>query len=410
VAISTHVELLKRGAKAWNEERPHSPDLSGAELRGLDISEAQLGRADLGDRQVLEANLRDVDLSQARLVGTYLRRADLGGANLQGANLRGADLIGANLSRANLEGATLDRAHLTGAHFHDANLNRASLRDAFLSDAGLARATLIDADLTEAGLVRAELVDADLTGANLTKATLFKAHLSRTNLTRARLHQVRLDEANFTETVLDMAELVDASVYGVSAWNIRGVPAVQRALRITRPDEPPVTVDDLEVAQFMHLMIRNPKIRDVLDTLTRKVVLILGRFSPARHAVLEALRDALRERGLVPVIFDFDKPESLSLTETVTLLARMARFIVADLTDPSSVPYELARIAPDVRVPIHTIIQRGQREFAMFKDLSRAYRWVADPLEYDDIDLLCASLDDSVIAVAEATRLRLNDR
>jgi hypothetical protein len=85
----------------------------------------------------------------------------------------------------------------------------------------------------------------------------------------------------------------------------------------------------------------------------------------------------------------------------VTLLARMMRFTVAELTDPSSVPYELARIAPDVRVPIQTIIQRGQREFAMFKDLSQAYSWVATPYEYDDVANLCTSLDSSIIAAAE---------
>lgn len=399
-----HVALLRLGVHEWKKNRPGSPDLTGADLRSLDLRGAQLGRADFGDVQILEANLHDADLSHANLVGAYMRRSNLGGANLQGADLRDADLIGANLARANLEGATLDRCHLTGAHLIEANLNRASLQGTFLSDAILARAKLTGANLSNASMVRVELVDADLTGANMTHATLFKAHLSRTNLSKTQLHHVRLDEANFTETILDMASLVDASVYGASAWSIRGKPSEQRDLRITRSEEPPVTVDDLEVAQFMHLMIRNPKIRDVLDTVTQKAVLILGRFSPQRKPVLEALRDSLRQRGLVPIIFDFDRPESLSLTETVTLLARMVRFIVADLTDPSSVPYELARIAPDVRVPIQTIIQRGQQEFAMFKDLSQTYSWVADPYEYEDIGSLCASLDSSVIATAEITR------
>ena len=410
LANKEHIELLKLGVTEWNKSRPNSPDLTGADLRSVDLRGAQLGRADLGDIQILEAKLRDANLSQANLVGAYMRRADLGGANLQSADLREADLIGANLARANLEGATLDRCHLTGAHFHDANLNNASLQDAFLSDAILARAKLVGANLSHAHMVRAELVDADLTGADLTHAALIKAHLSRTNLSKAQLHHVRLDEANFTETVFEMVSLVDASVYGVSAWNIKGTPSQQRDLRITQPEEPPVTVDDLEVAQFMHLMIRNPKIRDMLDTVTHKAVLILGRFSPQRKPVLEALRTSMRQRGLVPIIFDFDKPESLSLTETVTLLARMVRFIVADLTDPSSVPYELARIAPDVHVPIQTIIQRGQREFAMFKDLSQTYSGVAAPYEYDDIDNLCASLDLSVIAVAETYRQARKDK
>jgi hypothetical protein len=48
-------------------------------------------------------------------------------------------------------------------------------------------------------------------------------------------------------------------------------------------------------------------------------------------------------------MFDFDVPEGLNITETVTLLARIARFVVADVTEPSSIPQELATIAPGVK-------------------------------------------------------------
>ena len=68
------------------------------------------------------------------------------------------------------------------------------------------------------------------------------------------------------------------------------------------------------------------------------MILILGRFTEPRKPVLDALRESLRAYGYVPVLFDFDGPSSQNTTETITLLARMARFIVADLTDPSSIP------------------------------------------------------------------------
>ena len=54
---------------------------------------------------VVEANLRGVDLWEANLRGADLRGADLWGANLRGADLRGADLRGANLRGADLWGA-----------------------------------------------------------------------------------------------------------------------------------------------------------------------------------------------------------------------------------------------------------------------------------------------------------------
>ena len=41
--------------------------------------------------------------------------------------------------------------------------------------------------------------------------------------------------------------------------------------------------------------------------------------------MLDALRDELRERKYVPILFDFDKPTSQTRDETITLLARMSR-------------------------------------------------------------------------------------
>ena len=120
----------------------------------------------------------------------------------------------------------------------------------------------------------------------------------------------------------------------------------QQNLVITRPDEPEITVDNIEVAQFIYLMLHNQKIRDVIDTITSKAVLILGRFTDERKAVLDALREELRKRNYLPILFDFNVPATRDITETISLLARMARFIIADLTDPSSIPKELEAIVP----------------------------------------------------------------
>jgi hypothetical protein len=48
-------------------------------------------------------------------------------------------------------------------------------------------------------------------------------------------------------------------------------------LVITGAGEHAVTVDNIEVAQFIYLMLHNQKIRDVIDTITSKAVLILHR-------------------------------------------------------------------------------------------------------------------------------------
>jgi hypothetical protein len=175
-------------------------------------------------------------------------------------------------------------------------------------------------------------------------------------------------------------------------------------LIITRPDEPTVTVDNIEVAQFIYLMLNNQKVRDVIDTITSKAVLILGRFTDERKAVLNALREELRQRNYLPILFDFDKPASQDLTATVSTLAHLARFIIADLTDPSSIPYELATVVPTTPVPVQPILLSGSSEFAM---LRRRHHWVLTTHRYDSQMQLIADLGEKVIRPAELKVLDL---
>src|SRR5262249_16389838 len=167
---------------------------------------------------------------------------------------------------------------------------------------------------------------ADLRAADLTHANLTEAILIRTNFKDAKLN--------------------DCRIYGISIWDLDLTGAEQAGLIITPHNEPSITVDNLEVAQFIYLLLHNENIRHVIDTITFKVVLILGRFTPKRKTVLDAVREALRQRDLVPVLFDFPPPVSRDLTETITMLARMARFIIADITDAKSIPQELMAIVP----------------------------------------------------------------
>jgi hypothetical protein len=76
-----------------------------------------------------------------------------------------------------------------------------------------------------------------------------------------------------------------------------------------------------------------------LHTIGKKAVLILGRFTDERKEVLDALREELRKRDYLPILFDFAVPATRDITETVSLLARMARFIIADLTVKHSGQY-----------------------------------------------------------------------
>jgi hypothetical protein len=161
------------------------------------------------------------------------------------------------------------------------------------------------------------------------------------------------------------------------------------------------------VAQFVYLLLHNEKIRAVVDTITTKAVLILGRFTPERKAVLDALRDELRRCNYLPILFDFNKPAGRDITETVSLLARMARFVVADITDAKSIPQELGVIVPDLpSVPVQPLLLEGSGEYGMFEHFRR-YPWVLKPYCYQSQEQLIANLGERVIRPAEAKVLEL---
>jgi hypothetical protein len=201
-----------------------------------------------------------------------------------------------------------------------------------------------------------------------------ESHIT-TNLRGADLRGADLRNATLVEADLEGADLTGCRVYGISAWGLQMTGAVQKDLRITPPGEPEVTVDDLEVAQFIHLMLSNRKIRNVIDTITSKAVLILGRFTPTRKTVLDSLKGELRNRGYIPIIFDFEGPLSRNLTETVSTLAHKVRFVIADITDAKSIPQELMRIVPSLpSVPAQPLIQSSHAEYGMFRDF-RDYPW-----------------------------------
>jgi len=116
---------------------------------------------------------------------------------------------------------------------------------------------------------------------------------------------------------------------------------------------------------------------------------------------LDALRNALRQNNYLPILFDFDQPDTRDITETVTTLARLARFIVADLTDAKSIPQELAFIVPHLpSVPVKPLLLSSQREYGMFEHFTK-FPWVLPIHRYNGLNDLLASLKEQIIEPAE---------
>jgi len=375
-------------------------NFSNCVLQNSDLSEANLIKANLSlanlDGAILsDSNLKAADLSKADLTNANLARSDLSGADLSDTELYKASLGGANLSCANLSRAFFQDTYLTKADFSGANLSEARLYGADLSANILSGAILIKTDLS-----KADLSYADLSSANLSFAELSDADLSYTNFTDANLYGADLNGVICVGTNLTNANIEGASIYGIAVWDVQIEGLNQKNLIITQEDNPIITVDNLEVAQFIYLLLNNKKIREVLDTITSKVVLILGRFTPERKIVIDAIRDVLRNHNYTPIVFDFDKPAGKNITETVSTLAHLARFVIADITDAKSIPQELQRIVPDLpSLPVQPIILESQYEYSMFKDFLD-YPWVLSPHRYTNLEDLLTSLPEKVVKPA----------
>ena len=122
-----------------------------------------------------------------------------------------------------------------------------------------------------------------------------------------------------------------------------------------------------------------------------------------RIALLERLREELRKRDFLPMVFNFDKPEVKDFTETVRLLAGLSHFVIADITCPRSAPLELQATVPECMIPFVPILEKGEEPFAMFKDLWIKHReWVFEPIRYPSVDRLIEVLDTEIVRPAQA--------
>lgn len=452
MADAEHLEVLLQGTAAWNAWRQAHPkimpDLQGAPLRGLALDGADLHGADLSGAQLREAHLRrarlhkarlsesdlrwadldeadlrEVYLRQADLSGAHLREADLRGAYLREADLCGANLTGANLTMADLRAARLCEAHLSEVQLHiarlrHADLSKADLREANFRGAQLRQTCLRGANLQEANfrwasvvmsdLYEAEMTQADLRWANLSVSDLRRACLSEVDFRGANLRGANLSAANLTkarlvETNFEEANLEGCDIYGISAWEVKLEGARQINLRITPDDEPAIIVDNLEVAQFLYLHLHNTYIRDVIGTIGKKIVLIIGAFSDARLDVLEAVREILRQNHYVPVFLAYSAEAPPVPPATFELLAQLARFVLVDITEAGSTTNIADDVMRHIAMPLQPIVcwPSMKSEEALEADRLQADS-VLPTYRYTDVKSIWTSLYTDCLLPAEA--------
>lgn len=288
---------------------------------------------------------------------------DSNGMMIKGRNeidFSGIHLENVSIMRAFAEGLNMRGARVTNCHFEEGDFSRA--------------------DFSNTKFINTKFNKTILTDASFEGATFVNCNLNRVNLANANF---RVEEIR--ETV----------VYGISAWDLKTSPGMKQSrLVIERSYELysdivasgkiPMMVDDIEMAQFIYYLSSHKNMRNVLNILNSKGVLLLGQFKDGGIERLYKLLDWLKAKGYTPMIFDFDRPEYLDYTETVLTMAGLSKMIIADLSG-GSVPQELHASLTNFQKPL--IAYSIQAPYSMFADLKRKNPYVIDFVFTDEKDL-----------------------
>lgn len=385
------LDVLSRGAPAWNAWRQSNPD-AYIDLRHADLF-ARFGKKTTTGE---EFPLPGVNLSSANVSGANLAKVDLTGADLSAVYGAGTNFQSAELNRANLSGA-----YLPEGDFRLTRLNGADLRLAAIDDSDFFMAEMNGANLRSASLSRCQITECSFVNAILAQTNFEDTVLRDSDLTGANMRGANLTGAGLVGANLSSADLSESRVFGTSVWKTVFDGTKQNNLIITPDGEPELTTDNLKIAQFIYLMMNNEEIRDIIDTIHSKVVLLLGRFTPERKPVLDAIRDELRKRDYISVMFDFTRPSSKTFIGTIKTLASMTRFVIADLTDARVVVQEIEMILREYpSVPVQPILIADQRPPSVILDYSDFDSFL-DIFLYRDREMLLSNLGAHVVAPAE---------
>lgn len=410
MANPDHVKILKQGVDVWNKWREDNPDvkpdLSEANLNQVELIEADLSKADLSGATLRDANLRLADLSGANLSSADLFEADLVEAILRKALLSKANLSIAQLIEADLRGANLSEADLGGAR-----LCGADLRSVNLSEADLSWSDLIEADLSGADLSEANLGGARLCGADLRDADLSWSDLSESDLREAKLISTDMTRASLVESDMSGAILSRCKVYGISSWDIiTDDETKQDSLIITPVGDQEIAVDNLEIAQFLYLILNNKKLGYFFTVMRKKAVLVLGSFgSKESKDRLDGIKRELSSRGYMPIMFTFDTSATSFPTETVRTLALLSNFVVIDLSEQAGQFVELADLVPETFVPFIQIAHDNSHVTWMLK---RPYPWVSELIRYSEnaISDLPTLMENKILPCAKEINEQLREK
>lgn len=326
-----HIDIFKQGPTVWNTWREENPNIK-PDLSDINFESDVHTYESFYDTPQFE----DYDLSKMQLNRIVARNSHFFNCDFSGSHMSFSDLCFSSFQSCDFSSAVMAVTKIGSASFNSC-------------------------DFTKSDLSYCSAEDTDF---------------SDSKFILSKLSNMSLVKANFSNTIIDRAR-----VYGISAWDLDLTSSDQKNIYILE-EGTNITVPSIELAQFISLLINNTKIRDFIDTITSKMVLILGRFTPERKIILDELKNELQRRDYLPVIFDFEGPTNRDVGETIISLASLSKFVIADISSPKSIPQELESIVPKFpSLPIQPLIDDNQIEYGMFNRFSR-YPWVQEKVSY----------------------------
>lgn len=163
----------------------------GDSLYGVHLDTANFQACNLKGLNLTKAELRKADLQCANLKGATLRFAILSDACLRGANLQGADLQRAVGYKSDFSNAHLKKADLKKASFNLSDFSGAIVKGANFSGADLSRSIFRGTDLTGVDFTGAHLTGVDFTGSNI-KGAIFTGADLRESIFDSKPEQIKL--------------------------------------------------------------------------------------------------------------------------------------------------------------------------------------------------------------------------
>ena len=275
--------------------------------------------------------------------------------------------------------------------FSGLNLTHVSIHDAFAEGLNIQNSRIINCHFEEGDFSRANFSKTEFVNTRFNKTILTDANFNGASFVNCNLNRVNITSAEFC-----LKEIRDTVVYCVSAWDLKTCDEMKQSrLVIERTYELysdiiaggkiPLMADNIELAQFIYYLSNHKKMRDVLNILNAKGILLLGQFRDGGLQRLYKLHDWLKERNYMPMIFDFERPVNMDYTETVITMAGLSKIIIADLSG-GSVPQELHATLTNFQKPIIAYSKTGA--YSMFKDLKRKNPYAFDFEYADEADLL----------------------